>query len=822
MSLRSLLAEWSRPPLADAVVFRRVLPARPADERPLPDELPSGLVARLQAQGIRTLYSHQAEAWQAARAGEHLALTTGTASGKTLAYNLPVLAALHEDPQARALYLFPTKALAQDQLSTLAALGQSAAVYDGDTPGHRRPAIRRNARLLLSNPDMLHTGILPHHTNWEDFFRGLRFVVLDEMHTYRGVFGSHVANLIRRLKRVAAFYGAQPQFILTSATIANPRELAEKLIEAPVRLIDRDGSPRGERHLLFYNPPLVDPALGLRASLLDETRHLAEDLQRHELQSVIFVRSRRMVELLLTVLGRSPSVRGYRSGYLPAERREIEHGLRTGTVRLTAATSALELGVDIGGLDAVLLAGYPGSLASFWQRAGRAGRGTRPALVTLVAGSGPLDQFVIAHPEYLLARSPERALVNPDHLVILLEHLRCALFELPFKPDEGFGGVPAGQVAEFLDFLVANGEAHRAAARTYWMAADYPAAAVSLRSASPQRVTLQAYAGARPQIIGEVDAASAPWMVHPRAIYLHEGRQYYVQALDLEALRADLVPVQVDYLTEPLRESSLTVEDVHAEKPLADGQRAWGEVLVTTRVKGFRKRALSGGESLGEESLELPPTELLTSACWLTLGAETLDRLRAAGQWGNDPNAYGPDWPRLRAAIRARDGYRCQVCGAPETGRAHHVHHIRPFRTFADRQAANHPDNLITLCPACHRRAEQNVRVRSGLAGLGYALGHLAALFLMCDPSDLGVHLEPEGGVFGAPAVAIYEQVPAGIGFSQQLYEMLTDLLQRTQKHIAACPCEDGCPSCTGPGGENGSGGKAQTLALLSALIEGG
>ncbi len=819
MSFETLFRAWQRDDVAGQFVVRRKFSARPADWQPLPPDLPRQVVQALAAQGIARLYAHQSAVWEAVRAGEHVALVTGTASGKTLAYNLPVLAALEATPPARALYLFPTKALAQDQLKTLQAFGAPAAVYDGDTPPHLRGQVRRTARILLSNPDMLHTGILPHHTNWEQFFRGLRFVVLDEMHTYRGVFGAHVANVLRRLKRIAAFYGAAPQFILTSATIANPRELAERLIEAPVYLIDRDGSPRGERHYWLYNPPLLDPALGLRASLLDETRRLAEDLRRHGLQSVVFVRSRRMVELLLMRLGRDPRIRGYRSGYLPAERREIEAGLRTGTVRLVVATNALELGVDIGGLDAALLAGYPGSLASFWQQSGRAGRGQRPAMTVLVAGSGPVDQFLLRHPEFLFERSPERALLHPDHLVILLEHLRCALFELPFAEKEGFGGLDGAAVAEFLDFLTEGGEAYQQAGRTYWMADAYPAADVSLRSASPERVTLQVHDGGRPRVIGEVDRPSAPWMVHPRAVYLHEGRQYYVQTLDLERNLAELVPVMVDYLTEPLRETKLQVDAVAAQAALTGGSHARGEVRVTTQVQGFRKRSLLDGANLGEETLALPAETLSTQAWWLTVDAATQDTLRADGMWGNDANAYGADWPHLRELVRARDDYRCQICGTPESGRAFHVHHIQPFRSFADPREANRLENLITLCPACHRRTEQNVRVRSGLAGLGYALGHLAALFLMCDPGDLGVSVEWEGGALQSPGVVIYEQIPGGLGFSAALFDLAPDLLQAAQAHIAACPCEDGCPACTGPGGENGAGGKAQTLALLAKLI---
>ena len=460
MPLASLLDFWKRDlDTAPNLVAWRTLPPHPAQTHPIPDELAAPVKQTLIASGIHTLYSHQFEAWTHARAGENIILSTGTASGKTLAYNLPIFASLLQDVNTRALYLFPTKALAQDQLSTLERLNVQTferlniptAIYDGDTPQKDRSAIRRNARIVLSNPDMLHTGILPHHTNWSDFFTNLRFVVIDEMHTYRGVFGSHVANVIRRLKRVANFYGANPQFILASATIGNPKELAERLIEETVHLIDNDGSARGPRHFIIYNPPITDASLGLRKSSLLESVRLAQDLLNQDVQSVVFARSRRSVEIILRYLQENEKdqlqitnykcpvsnlespIRGYRSGYLPTQRREIEKGLRDGTVKTVVATNALELGIDIGGLGAAILVGYPGTVASARQQAGRAGRGLESAAAVMVASASPIDQFLAHHPEYFFERSPEQALVNPDHLLILLEHLRCAMFELPFQ-----------------------------------------------------------------------------------------------------------------------------------------------------------------------------------------------------------------------------------------------------------------------------------------------------------------------------------------------------------------------------------------------------
>ncbi|MGA2490893.1 MAG: DEAD/DEAH box helicase, partial [Anaerolineales bacterium] len=610
MSFPTLLERWRTDPLiAPNFSTWRTSPRRPADLRPFPPDLPVTLADALAAQGIVSLYSHQVEAWEAARHGENVVLATGTASGKTLGYNLPVLAAWLEDPQTRALYLFPTKALTQDQLSSLNSFQSTIknlkpAIYDGDTPQSRRAAIRKSADIVFTNPDMLHTGILPHHTNWADFFRNLRFVVIDEMHTYRGVFGSHFANLIRRLKRVAAFYGTRPQFILTSATIGNPQELAERLIEAPVIILEQDGSSRGERHFLIYNPPVVDEALGLRKSSLLEAVRLSQELLAQRIQQVVFARSRRNVEILLKYLQEGPpptppiswgngggrdEVRGYRSGYLPSQRRLIEKGLRDGTVRAVVATNALELGIDIGGLGAAVLVGYPGTIASTWQQAGRAGRGDDPALAVLIASASPLDQFLAHHPDYFFGRSPEQALINPDHLIILLNHLRCAMFELPFQKGEGFGSLPAGTVQEYLDFLVTGREAHLSQDKYFWMADSYPAAGLSLRSASPENIVLQVEDGEAPWSLGEVDMASAPWMVHPRAVYLHEGQQYFVQDLDFAKQTATLIPVALDYYTEPQRQTEVNILTKADQTDIPGGQKGWGELQVTLHVVGFKK-----------------------------------------------------------------------------------------------------------------------------------------------------------------------------------------------------------------------------------------
>jgi DEAD/DEAH box helicase domain-containing protein len=856
MTFSALLAHWRTDPLtAPNLITWRTLPARPADLRPFPADLPAALAEALTGRGITALYSHQVEAWEAARDGRNVVLATGTASGKTLAYNLPVLAAWLENPQARALYLFPTKALTQDQLANLDALqaavpGLKSAIYDGDTSQVHRSAIRKNANIVFTNPDMLHTGILPHHTNWADFFRDLRFIVIDEMHTYRGVFGSHFTNVVRRLKRVAGFYGARPQFILTSATIGNPQELAERLIEAPVTLVDRDGSSRGERHFLIYNPPVVDEALGLRKSSLLEAVRLSQELNVQGIQHVVFARSRRSVEMILKYLQeqgnqvqgnqesgypriKSPdplvpnpfspdhlsSIRGYRSGYLPSQRRAIEKGLRDGSVRAVVATNALELGIDIGGLGGALLVGYPGTIASTWQQSGRAGRGDQAALAVLVASASPLDQFLAHHPDYFFGRSPEQALVDPNHLIILLNHLRCAMFELPFQKGEGFGSLPAATVQEYLDFLVTGQEAHLSQEQYFWMADSYPAAGLSLRSASPENIVLQVQDGRAPWTLGEVDLASAAWMVHPHAVYLHEGQQYFVQELDLVKQIATLIPVSLDYYTEPQRQTEIQILTRADLADVPGGQKGWGELQVTLHVAGFKKLRWLTRENLGLEPLDLPPSQFQTSGYWLALSEQTIESLREAGAWTSDPNKYGPGWNRLREAVRRRDGYRCQVCGNPETaGRQHDVHHKVPFRAFTALEEANRMENLVTLCPACHRKVEQNVRMRSGLAGLGNVLGQLAPLFLMCDPGDLGIHTDPSPATLGGPGIVIYDDVPGGIGFSQKLFELHGELMQRALELVQECGCQDGCPSCVGPGGENGAGGKAETLEILKQL----
>ena len=865
MSTLTLLENWRNTShIAQNIVSWRTFPAQAAQTASFPAELHPTLVEMLNDQGIDELYTHQAFTWEQIKAGRHPVIVTGTASGKTLCYNLPVLHHLLSAPQPRALYLYPTKALAYDQMEALRQLvdheqpsdadGQTSqantqfsgsnlqspfaiVTYDGDTPTSLRATVRNQARIILSNPDMLHMAILPHHTKWADFLSHLRFVVIDEMHTYRGVFGSHVANVLRRLKRVAQFYGASPQFILTSATIANPRDLAERLIEEPVMLVNNDGSAKGPRHFLIYNPPVINEAFGLRQSVLQESIRLTKELLYQDVQTIVFGRARRTVELLLRYLREKEPVapapafnvplnpdgihqiRAYRSGYLPRQRREIERGLRDGSVRAVVATSALELGIDIGGMGAAVLTGYPGTIASAWQQSGRAGRKNETALALLITSASPLDQFLARHPDYFFERSPEQALINPDNLLILLQHLRCAAFELPFQEGDDFGGVETETLAEFLQVLTDSGELHRSGRKYFWMADRYPADSVSLRSASPHAVRLEIDTDGQGATIGQVDVASAHWMVHPQAIYLHEGQSYLVEALDLYGFVARLRQTSVDYYTEPKRDTTVQFTEQFAQEEVGGGSKHHGEIVVTTQVVGFRMIQWHTHQRLGDGEVELPPNDLHTTGYWLTLAPETVAKLRDKDLWTNDPNDYGPNWQTQRKRARARDGFRCQICGAVENGREHDVHHIIPLRRFSSYQRANQLSNLATLCRTCHRRAEATVRMRSGLSGMATALGHLAPLFLMCDAHDVGIHADPQSSLAGGqPTIVIYDMVPAGIGFSEKLFEQHDNLIVHACQLIAECVCADGCPSCIGPAGEDGVGGKREALALLQTL----
>jgi DEAD/DEAH box helicase domain-containing protein len=588
----------------------------------------------------------------------------------------------------------------------------------------------------------------------------------------------------------------------------------------------------------------VDPELGLRASLVQESVRLVSDLLAYDVQTILFGRTRRMVEVMLKTLRESFSdsrlqpvvfpdqkipakastpkeqVRGYRGGYLVSERRAIEAGLRSGELRAVVATNALELGVDIGGMGAAVLSGYPGSIAATWQQAGRSGRGADSSAAILVASSNPLDQFLARHPDYLMGRTPEHALINPDNLLILLSHLRCAAFELPFKRGDDFGSVPADQVEELLNALAQGNELHASGDKYFWMKDVQPSRGVSLRGMGSDSVVIQAQTDEGMKLVGEVDPFGAMWLVHPDAIYIHDGATYFVEKLDLDEHIAYLRPIEADYYTVPKSRSTVSLVAEKTSEPVHGGVKHFGEVNITQEIVGYDKIQWSGMEKPGGGELDLPPVELNTFAYWLSLDESTVEDLRERGLWTNDPNEYGPEWNTIRDRVRARDQYTCQVCGLPENGRPHDVHHKTPFRTFASIKEANQLDNLITLCRNCHRRAETIVRIRSGLAGLSFVLQHLAPLYLMCDPRDLGVFSDPKSDLAdGAPVVMVFDQMGDAMGFSQRLFEIHNELMRSAYDLVRECACQDGCPSCVGPGGEQGQGSKRETLALLKELI---
>lgn len=616
-----------------------MLPARAAQYAAWPEGVPQKVQDTLIERGITKPYTHQAEAINKALAREDVCVVTPTASGKTLCYNVPILSEVLKNDDARALYIFPTKALSQDQVAELYELITAMDVdiktytYDGDTPAAARKAIRQAGHVVVTNPDMLHSNILPHHTKWVKLFENLRFIVIDEIHTYRGIFGANLANVLRRLMRLCAFYGSNPQFILCSATIANPGELAAQLIGRPVALVDQSGAPMGEKHIVFYNPPVVNKQLGIRKSALSQARMLASMMLKNQVPTIVFAKSRVQVEVLTKalkeqksdVLGKSSTVRGYRGGYLPQERREIERGLRSGHVNMVVTTNALELGIDIGSLDACILCGYPGTIASTWQQAGRAGRRMGHSLTILVASSAPIDQYIISHPEYFFAQSPENALTNPDNLYVLLNHFKCAAFELPFRDDEGFGNAPGTD--SLKQYLQEAGIIRHVGNTYFWSAEDFPASEISLRTALTENFLIMDITDpARVRMVGEMDRFTVPMLLHENAIYLHEGVQYQVETLDFDACKAFIRRVDVDYYTDADLNVSLSLLDISQQAPHA-GQ---GEVKVTSLVKIFKKMKFDTGESLGYGPVRLPETDMHTTAMWLTLPA------RVTGDFSND------------------------------------------------------------------------------------------------------------------------------------------------------------------------------------------
>jgi DEAD/DEAH box helicase domain-containing protein len=607
----------------------KVLPPREAVTVPFPPSVDPRLARALETRGFSSLYCHQAESLGLVAAGHNIVVVTPTSSGKTACYNLPILNELLAHPEGRALYLFPTKALSADQVDELHGLVTTLEAdlktftFDGDTPADARRAIRAAGHVVVTNPDMLHSGILPHHTKWVKLFENLRFVVLDELHHYRGVFGSHLANVVRRLKRICRFYGSKPRFICCSATIANPGELAERLLEEKVRVVDRNGAPAGEKHFLLYNPPVVNQELGIRRSVVKESCTVADRFLAKGCPTIVFARARLTVEVLTTYLKermakrhKSPDlIRGYRGGYLPNERRAIETALRDHEVLGVVSTNALELGIDIGSLEVAVMAGYPGTIASAWQQAGRAGRRQGRSVAILVASSTPLDQYLVSHPDYFFGRPPEGATLNPDNLVILMSHVKCAAFELPFEDGEVFGDCRE-DLAELLVFLEEHRVLRHVGNRWHWMADVYPAGDVSLRSASTDNVVIHDTVNDR--VIGEVDWASAPMLVHDDAIYLHQSRQYQIERFDVEGKRAEARPVEVDYYTDAESKTDIKVLDVFQDEPGQGGRRCHGEVAVTTLPVLYKKIRFHTHENVGWGHIYLPEQEMQTTSFWFS------------------------------------------------------------------------------------------------------------------------------------------------------------------------------------------------------------
>ncbi|MFE8695708.1 DEAD/DEAH box helicase [Cytobacillus sp. FJAT-53684] len=634
--LFEIMKEWKGiDSFKENIVHWQTIEEKEAKSADLPTDIHPRLKEALQKRGITSLYTHQKSAYDTAMTGASLVAVTPTASGKTLCYNLPVLQTIINDSNSRALYIFPTKALAQDQKSEIneiieeSGLKINSYTYDGDTSSNIRQKVRRAGHVVITNPDMLHSAILPHHTKWVSLFENLKFVVIDELHIYRGVFGSHVANVIRRLRRICRFYGSDPTFICTSATIANPLELAEELTEKPVVLIDNNGAPSGRKHFVFYNPPIVNKPLNIRRSATLEVRKLAGELLKNKIQTIIFARSRVRVEILLTYLQElikhklgPKAIRGYRGGYLPTERREIEKGLRSGEIYGVVSTNALELGVDIGQLQVCIMTGYPGTIASSWQQAGRAGRRHSESLVIIVASSSPLDQYVIQHPDYFFNRSPETARINPDNLIILIDHIKCAAYELPFKDGERFGSFETEEVLEYLAeerVLYQNGD------KFYWMNDSFPAHNVSLRSASQENVVIIDQSDvANVKVIGEMDRFSALTLLHEEAIYLHQGTQFQVELLDWEEKKAFVREVDVDYFTDANLAVSLKVLEQDKERSAHSGEIGYGDVSVTAMATIFKKIKFETHENIGSGPISLPEEELHTSAAWISLNKEIL------------------------------------------------------------------------------------------------------------------------------------------------------------------------------------------------------
>jgi DEAD/DEAH box helicase domain-containing protein len=710
------------------------IPPRDAEFQNPSSPIPSGLKKALNSQGIENLYSHQAEAVDLIRTGRNVAIVTSTASGKTLCYNIPVLETLLEEPSSTALYMFPTKALAQDQLRALGGLaglvpGGDVRVipgtYDGDTPRYARRKLRQEANVIMTNPDMLNQGILPYHSRWSRFFAKLKYVVVDEMHTYRGIFGSNVANVLRRLRRIVRHYGAEPVFIFCSATIANPGELAENLIGEPVNVISKDGSPSGPKRFVLWNPPYLDNHKVERKSSNVEAHELMVKLIESNIQTITFTKARVVAELILRyvrdALGRrSPhlveKVSAYRAGYLPEERREIEKALFSGRLLGVASTNALELGIDVGSLDASVIVGFPGTIASTWQQAGRAGRKSDESLVVFVAYNDPVDQYLMRHPGYFFGQTPENAVIGPENPYILAGHLRCAAFELPLEESdrEYFGDLMdpiVGILEDVRKVKTIDGS-------TYWATTDFPAAGVNLRTISDDTFTI-IDASDKERVIGVVDSISAPELVYPEGVYLHDGQTFLVRELDLDGKIAYVERKKLDYYTQPILDSSIRVTREKKSRTWNDLKVFYGDATVSWTTTAFKKIRFYSMDSIGYGTLDLPTQHLETISIWMYPGSEVNELAKRMGM------------------------------------------------------------NLV-----------------EGLVGIKNVLINILPLFVMCDRQDIGGLVESSNT--GKPAIFLYDRFRGGLGFSEKAFGLLPRIFEAALRVIEECPCEGGCPSCVG------------------------
>jgi len=740
------------------------IPPRKASYLLPPEDLFPELKDLLKARGVDRLYSHQIEVYKAARRGEHVVVVTPTASGKTLSYNLPVVQTLLENPEMRALYMFPTKALSQDQQSELneivlgGSLPLKVATYDGDTPKSLRVSARESGRIVISNPDMMHAGVLPNHPKWIKFLSNLKYVIIDEVHTYRGIFGSHMTNLIRRLKRVAEFYGSSPQFILCSATIGNPKELAEQIIEEEVTLVDRNGAPSGEKHVVLYNPPLVDPVQGIRRGVVLEAKNIALTFLRRRIKTIVFARSRLRTELISSYLKRAVKnmytenerlrIESYRGGYLPNERREIEKGLREGSIHGVVSTNALELGIDIGALDAAVLAGMPASIASILQQAGRAGRRENVSIAVLIASAAPTDQFLVQHPDYFFGRSPESAWINPDNLYVLIDHLKCAVFELPFKEADSFGKtMERDELEDVLAYLEEAGTVRKSAGRWYWSGKGYPAEEVSLRTTSPRSVVIINTTGGINEVIGEMDVPSAKELLFPNAVYLHRGNQFLSLELDIENLKCYVKESQLNYYTDSVVKTDIKVLEVDSSDIAPDCRVITGDVLVRSQVAKYKKLKFGTHENLGYGDIHLPEEEIHTRAVLMSFETDT-------------------------SAGRGIEGINPEI-------REHVIAHI------------------------------------------GTLIKNVAPIFLLCERHDIGIAERIKDPFTEFPTIYLYDTAPGGIGLSEGFSEKRIEILKGAYDLVVHCGCEYGCPSCIGPDeGKTEDNKKKAVISFLNTWIE--